>query len=446
VVAGEGVGGRAVVATGGRAGHPGGTGDSSGPGDAERLALLLEISTAVAAEDSHVDALRRLASLAVPALADMCLVDVIDDDGRVRRVAAVHADPAKQPLVDELLGWYPRAADGPHPGFKVIESGRPAWAPEMTDEFLRATTRSERHFELLKALGSTSYMAVPLVADGETLGSVTFVSAGSGRRFDEADLDVPLELAERVAGVVRSTRRRDRDHRIAHDLQARLLPRTLPWLPGIEMAASFLPSSDGAEVGGDFYDVAVLPSGRLGISVGDIAGHDADAAALMGQLRAAVRALAGQIREPPALVDALQWSWELLGFDRIATAIFARIDPVAERISAVSAGHPPPLVVSPAGDVAYLDVTPQPPLGCPAPPAIGVSVAFPTGSTILLYTDGLVERRGVAIDAGLDALVAAVRSVGGLPASELCDAVVDRMTGTVRLRDDAALLVIRSTG
>ena len=161
---------------------------------------------------------------------------------------ARHADPARQPLVDELGRDYPPDPDGHHPSVAVIRTGRSSWSATIDDEFLRATSRDEHHFRLTKDLGFTSYMSVPLISDGDALGAVTLVFAGSGRRFGPDDLALAEELAAQVAAVVAKERRYEAEHRTAHLLQARLLPPTLPDVPGVEVAVRYLPGTQGAEV------------------------------------------------------------------------------------------------------------------------------------------------------------------------------------------------------
>ena len=145
----------------------------------------------------------------------------------------------------------------------------------MPDDFLRETTRDDEHYELTKTLGFRSYMTVPLMADGRVVGSVTFISAG--RSFVDDDVAFAEQLAEQVAAVVDNARRYDVAYRTSHILQSSLLPRWLPAVPGLTVETRYLAAAEGLEVGGDFYDLIALPSGRVGFMVGDVAGHDRDA-------------------------------------------------------------------------------------------------------------------------------------------------------------------------
>lgn len=402
-------------------------------------AFLLQAANALARTSGYAETLRRLAAVAVPTLGDVCLIDVVGENGGLDRMAARHADPHRQALVDELERLYPPDPAGAHPSADVIRTGRSRSSPTMSDEFLQATCQDQRHFELTKTLGFTSYMTVPLTTDGEVLGAVTLVSAGSGRRFGAADLALAEDLASQVAAVIAKARRYDQEHNIAQLLQAHLLPDELPEVPGLDIAVRYLPGSSAAEVGGDFYDVVVLPTGHLGVTIGDVAGHDAEAAAIMGQLRSAARALAGQVGQPGELVAALQRSWDLLGFDRIATAIFARLNTGSGRLVMVSAGHPPPLLIGPGG-AGYLPVPPSGPLGGPTSEIVDWRGRLEPGETLLLYTDGLIEQRSHTIDEGMIELA---RSAAGGPSDpeQLCDRLLAGLAAD--REDDVAILAIR---
>ena len=409
----------------------------------ERQSFLLNAWTEVAEAGGYADTLRRLASAAIPRLADLCLIDVKGPVHGLTRMAAVHADPAMAAYVAELGDRYPPEAGGPHPANEAMREGRSLWSATMPDDFLRATTRDERHFELVKLLGFQSYMSVPLIAGGEVLGAVTLVSGRPERRFGQADVALAEQLASRAARVVANARQRDREHALVHELQRLLLPERLPYSSRMETAVRYLTAAAEAEAGGDFYDVVVLPSDRLGFMIGDVEGHDAMAAAFMGQLRSASRALAGQVREPAGLVDALRWSWDLLGFGRTATAIFGRIDPSSGDTVMASAGHLPPALVDREGGATLLDVPPSPPLGVGAEGAVEYRCVLDEGATLFLYTDGLVEHRDSSLDVGLKDLVSFLATKGQTPLEQLCDEVLAALAPPGPRQDDVAVLALR---
>ena len=409
----------------------------------DRQAFLLDASAAVAEGKGWADTLHRLAMAAVPRLGDLCLIDVRDERGAIRRMAAVHADPAAAELVEELGRQRP---DEPHPAWQAMSERRPVWSADMSEDFLRRITIDERHFQLTRTLGFESFISVPLLSGTEVLGAITLVSAGSGRRFGALDAALAEELAWRVAGVVGAARRHDQEHELAHELQRLLLPSSLPAVPGVEIAARYLTAQSEAEAGGDFYDVVKLPSGRLGFVIGDVEGHDAGAAATMGQLRSAMRALAGQYREPADLIDALRWSWDLLGFSRMATCLLGRIDPTSGEVVLACAGHLPPVLIPAGGAGALVATESSPPLGAPGGPTVETRLVLGPGDTLLLYTDGLIEDRLTAIDTSLHRLLDSLSGVAGLDPEAICDRMVAAHVDLSSRRDDVAMLLLRRTG
>ena len=400
-------------------------------------AFLLDASRVLAGASGYIETLERLAAVAVPTLGDICLIDVVGEDGALERKAARHADPRRQPLVDELRRRFAPDPLGMHPSVDVTQSRRSRWSPEMTDAFLRATCRDAEHFGLVKQLGFTSYMTVPLVAVDEVLGTVTLVSAGSGRRFGPEDLALAEDLADRVAQVVAKARRYDDEHHLAHTLQANLLPAGVPEIPGLRLARRYEASPRGAEVGGDWFDVVALPGGAVRFSVGDVAGHDMAAAAAMAQLRSACRALTPHAPTPAALLQQLRSGWEHLGVERMVTMVVAQIDPGSGALEVASAGHPAPLVVH-AGGAGFLPVQPEAPLGAPATSYDPWTGRLERGSTLLLYTDGLVEERQRPLGPALDRLAAL--AAGLTDPEALCDHLLERVP--LSRDDDIALLAL----
>lgn len=402
--------------------------------------FLLRASDALARAAGVADTLQALAEVAVPTLGDLCLIDVADEGGGLKRMAAVHADPARSSLAAELRNYPPNPA-GDHPSVQVMRDGRSRWAPAMPEEFLQATTRDERHLQLLHELRFSSYMVVPLLADDQVLGSITLVASGSGRVLGPDDLALAEDLAARVALVVAKERRYDRERTTSHLLQAGLLPSQPPSPDGVEVAVRYLPGTRDAEVGGDFWDLATMPSGEVAVAVGDVAGHDIRAAATMAQLRSACRALRAQTSSPAELISLLQRTWDQLDLDRIATAVFARLHPGTGRLTVASAGHPPPVVVE--GSTASLaDLRPAPPLGAPPADPVTWTATLSPGDAVVLYTDGLVEDRQRPIADGLQLLVEAAAAAPSTHAEALADHVLAALSGEDR-GDDVALMVLR---
>ncbi|HEX2849800.1 MAG TPA: SpoIIE family protein phosphatase [Acidimicrobiales bacterium] len=405
--------------------------------------FLLGAARVLAEAADYAEALDRLAAVAVPALGDLCLIDVLADDGTLTRMAARHADPTKQSVVDELHDRYPPDPNGSHPSVEAIRTRRSQWGADLSEEFLRTTTRDARHLELVRALGVTAYICVPLVAVDRVLGTLTLVVAGSGRRFAGGDLSLAEELARHAATLIDRARRHDRDRTAAHELQRSLLPDRLPELPGLALAARYLPGTEGADVGGDWYDVMRLRSGAVALVIGDVAGHDMGAAGEMGQLRHALRAYAVDREDPASLLSALRTFAEAVGLERIATVAVAVLDPRTGELGAASAGHFLPVIRRADGRIEVAAADAAPPLGAPGGACVTGRSHLERGEAVVLFTDGLVEVRGANLADGLARLAEALAEpLGGDPGAA-CDALVERMLRGRDRNDDIAVLLAR---
>jgi len=303
-------------------------------------AFLLSASRILSEASDYRQTVQRLAEVSVPLLADLCLIDIRGEDGEIRRMAAWHADLAKRALTEELRQNYPPSSGGAHPIMTVMGTGRSLWGAEMTDDFLAATTIDERHLAIVKALECTSYMTVPLVVEGGVLGTVTLVSAGSGRRFGERDLSLAEELARQVESVVERARTLDRQQRISHTLQRGLLPDQFPRITGWSFGARYLPAAEGAEIGGDWFDVVGLSRTSVALVVGDVEGHDLEAAKLMGRLRHVFWLLVLEEQAPGKALERLNRFVSASSAERIATVLAAVLDIRSGSLRIASAGHP----------------------------------------------------------------------------------------------------------
>jgi anti-anti-sigma factor len=252
---------------------------------------------------------------------------------------------------------------------------------------------------------------------------------------------------EETAGVLQERVREvqallERERRIAETLQRSLLPQRLPRVPGVALAGRYLPGAAGLEVGGDWYDVFLLPGGRVGLTIGDVVGRGLTAAATMGQLRTGLRAYALESASPAAVLDRLNRLVQELETPQIATMVYAVLDPETGRLTYAVAGHPPPLLLSGDGTARYLPADGCPPLGVWGEPCRDEGVMLDPGSTLLLYTDGLVERRARSIDDGLEALRAAMADGPG-DLDRLCDDGVLGILPSDAPPDDVAVLAVR---
>jgi serine/threonine-protein kinase RsbW len=408
---------------------------------AERAAFLLEAARLLAAASDVDDTVERLAGLAVERLADLCIVDLESEHGPVR-AAARHGDPARQHLADEVRERHLPHRAGTHPGTQAMHLGGTQWIRTVDFAFLAAVTSDERHLEVAKALELTSVVAVPLIADGRRLGVLTLATDRRRSPFTAADVEVAEQLGLQLSLVLAKAQRYELDVRTSHTLQASLLPPSPPDVPGLATAVRYLAATHGVEVGGDFYDLVRLPNAQVAVAVGDVVGHDITAAATMGQLTSVYRALLVDGPSPSATIDRLQASWSLLGLQRMATALFAALDPSTGQLAVASAGHLPPLLIV-DGRAEFLPVQPSRMLGAPPAPAPALEWAgvLPAGATMVLFTDGLVESRSADLDEGLANLLAAATRWAACGPDELCDRLLADLTGAHRA-DDIALLAL----
>jgi serine phosphatase RsbU (regulator of sigma subunit)/anti-sigma regulatory factor (Ser/Thr protein kinase)/PAS domain-containing protein len=289
--------------------------------------------------------------------------------------------------------------------------------------------------------GVVSLAGVPLISDGRTIG-VVHVGMRTPREFDREDLLLLRLVAARAAVAIDRAQVHEREHGIAEILQRSLLPERLPVLAGVEAAARYVPGAHGIAVGGDWYDVFELEDGAIGVAVGDVVGHGVRAAAAMGRLRNVLRAFATEGFGPADTLARLNRLACEAGADVFATVVMIVIEPSHARLRMATAGHPPPLLRRPDGRVELLEAARSLPLGgVPDAPYEETTVQLEPGSTLVLYTDGLVERRGESIDVGIDRLVRLVEREPA-PVDELADRIVEELEYAAHT-DDVALVAVR---
>ena len=417
--------------------------------DARRRVTFLAMASArlAASLDFHqtIDA---VAALAVPAAGDWCSVHLLDEHGAPQLVTVHHRDHELQDLLTELFVRYPPDPERGAGIGQAVGEQRTVHHRAFADEVVRAIARDPWHYDALRRLGLGSALVVPLQVVGRTIGVLTLTSEQQ-HRYSEADVELVEDLARRMATAVDNALRYRQERETALTLQRSLLPRALPELPGLTVAHRYLPGAAGAEVGGDWYDLVPLTRGRVGLVIGDVMGRGIAAAAVMGQLRAAVRACALVEDSPSAVLGLVDAAMSSLGQTSLTTCLYGVLDPATATLQVASAGHLPPLVVHRDGGGQYVELEPGPPLGVGAVPPPETVVHLPEGALLLLYTDGLVEGRAQPVEEGMLALRNAVAGIGELQPSgveQLCDTLLRLMGRDGRPDDDSALLAVLTGG
>jgi len=394
---------------------------------ADRIANLEAISAAglvnLRLDDLLEEVLRLIAEAAGSERAVLLL---LDDEGEVLVARAavglqgVELDEIRVPLGVGVAGG-------------IAMSKEPCVIPDLSQVDVHSAYLRE---------SSRSMAGVPLMLDGDVIG-VLHVSSSELDRFGEDDLGLLVPAAERAALAIGRARVVERERRIAETLQRSLLPDTLPAVEGLELAARFLPGA-GVEVGGDWYDALPLPSGELAVVIGDVAGKGLGAATLMGELRAGLRAYAIEGGGPMATLTRLN-RLALRSF-QMATVVLVQVAPDLDRITYASAGHLPPLVLSADGSARFLQGGASTPLLAFREDLEDGRAAFAPGDRIVLYTDGLVERRREPIDESLERLRTTAEGFGGT-VDELCDHLIGALRPPAGApHDDIAVIAVKRCG
>lgn len=412
-----------------------------------RFALLAEAGTRVGTTLDLRQTSEEIVRMLVPQLADSADVQLLEDAmspdestaatrGVIRRMAALFPDPAA-PTARLLPGMTSRLERGSLYE-RVIAAGRPTNLYRSDVPALIPDPRADELRAYLMSLGSARL--VPLVARGKALGAVVVTRLRSREPFDEQDCVLIDELAARAALNIDNALMYTRQRAAALTLQRNLTNSALPAVPGLELTGRYLPASEH-DVGGDWFDVIALPEERTGLVIGDVMGHGIHAAAIMGQLRAAVRTLARLGIDPADMLRSLDALVADMGDDQLATCVYAVHDPASGGCLVARAGHPPPAVLSPGGSVTFLDGSPGTPLGTGGRQFGTEEVPLSPGGLLVLYTDGLIETRGRDLDQGLDRLARALRRPGR-SLTALCDDVLAQMLPYPG-QDDVAVLMAR---
>jgi PAS domain S-box-containing protein len=426
---------------------------------ARRAHLLAEVTSELTGTLDGEEAVARLAQLVVPTLADWCLVTLVDDDQNagsrrgLRDVGWAHVDPRARPLVERYTrARWPAITDRAYV-VRALRTGqivqvRAGAAAAMAEVLVPGEAR-----ELVAQLAPESFTVLPLRGRGRTVGLLTLLNGADRGPISDADLETAQDVAGRAGLALDSGRLYRQQRDLAEALQRSLLTEP-PEPDHAEVVVRYTAAAEVAQVGGDWYDAFLQPDGAAVLVIGDVIGHDSAAAAAMGQVRTMVRTAAALTGQGPADVlcgvDAVM---ETLQARVTATAVVARLEQTPDERSRgithlrwSNAGHPPPMVINPDGTVAALTgVAADLLLGIdPNARRVESEVTLDRGATVLLFTDGLVERRGQSIDDGLAQLRDTLEQLAAEEPTldELCDRVLASMLPP-RSEDDVALVAVR---
>jgi PAS domain S-box-containing protein len=407
-----------------------------------RLALVAGIGEQLATTFDVDELAATVVRRVVPVVADAATIALFDDTGALRRRAFCHVNPAAERAFRVTHYDTPIELNNIDPPARAATTGRPVL---IEDHVVRANGPRPRTSDAVQMLAPTSVIAVPLLTRDKPLGVLTMGFVASGRRYSSADLPLALDLARRLALAFERAVAYNEEHRTAQILQRSMLPDALPDVPGVHLRARYIPGGE-VDVGGDWYDVVTLPHARYGLVIGDVAGHGVRAATGMAQLRHGLRAFAADGADPARVLERLNRFLFEQGPLEMATVCYAVLDPTSGALDVAVAAHMPPLIMRPSAPPALLDLPPAPPLG--ADPLVAyrsTRVSLEPGTTIVLYTDGLVERRGEALDKGLTRIVDAAGD-GSAALDDTCERLLEVLLEGARPADDVALLGVHFAG
>ncbi|MEU7469552.1 SpoIIE family protein phosphatase [Streptomyces sp. NPDC044984] len=413
----------------------------------QRLALLAETTTQLTSTLDVDEALQRLVALVVPRLADWAVVDLITERDEVWRTVVVHAEGDTLVQREDLQGPMPPIPEeSPMPLSRALRGVSSTLAGPRTYQGTPDSGIAVEQGRLFHATGMHSAAIAPIRSTRAVLGALTLGRTETPAAFAPTDLPLIEDIARRAGLALDNARLYQRQRKVAETMQNHLLPQ-MPGVSGLEMTVRYLPAPDASHVGGDWYDAFPLSDASTALAIGDVVGHDLEAAAGMAQVRNMLRAYAWSQHEPPSrIVERLDEAIQHITDVAMATMIFGRIETAHDghwQLSWTNAGHPPPLLISRDGLTSYLTDGHGILLGTQAglrrPDA---TVLLPPGSTLVLYTDGLIEAPGQSLDTGLDRLRRHAAALAHRPLTPFTDQLLHRVRPADN-DDDVALLALR---
>jgi serine phosphatase RsbU (regulator of sigma subunit)/anti-sigma regulatory factor (Ser/Thr protein kinase)/CHASE1-domain containing sensor protein len=397
-----------------------------------RTAALQTATSALSGAATAADVLEVAFERALPPLgATRSSVSLLGADGGTLELArAAGFDPDEQERLASVSLSAPlvlsHAAREREP---VFVRSRPEWQQRFPESAAQA--RKEHR----------AMAAIPLLDGLHAIGVLALVFDAE-QEFPEEDSAFMVAVGRQIAQALERARLSDAEHQLAVSLQHSLLPRRLPELAGVAIAARYRPSVQRVNLGGDWYDAIELGEGKLGIAVGDVVGHGPQAAAVMGQLRSALRAIAREHDEPEEVVEGLSRFAETIPEALGTTLVYGVVDLQGESLRYVCAGHPPPLLLREGRDPAFLNEGRALPLGVGIGTYRGATAELPAGAILLLYSDGAIERRGEPLDGGLNRLVQAATGLSEHSVEGACSELVETLFADREQEDDVALLAV----
>ncbi|MCK2215939.1 SpoIIE family protein phosphatase [Actinomadura sp. ATCC 31491] len=430
---------------GGGGGRPAGA--EAPMSELDRLALLAETTTTLTSTLDVEEILRQLVRLVVPLMADWAVVDLLAEGGGVTREVVVHHEGGLPVRREELEGPMPPVPEtSPMPLSRALRGVTATLAGPETYRGRPDSGIAVVQRELFQVTGMHSASIAPIRGVRDVIGALTLGRAERADAFTPADLLLVEDIARRAGLALDNARLYERQRRVAETMQRHLLPQ-LPSPPGLRMSATYRPAPRASQVGGDWYDAFALPGGATALVIGDVVGHDLDAAAGMAQICNMLRAYAYAQDDPPhVIVDRLDQAVTRMAQPVMATAVFARLEPTGAGrwlLRWTNAGHPPPLLVEHDGQSRFLEAGHGLLLGTGLrtrrPDA---AVELPPGCTLLLYTDGLIESPARLLDEGLAKLRRYAAALAHRPLETFCDQLLAGVRPADN-DDDVAMLVLR---
>ncbi|AYA20622.1 PAS domain S-box protein [Streptomyces alfalfae] len=415
--------------------------------DRERSSLLADTTSALSSTLDLREGLRRVCHVLTQQMADWCVVDLLDEYGDAERVCVVHREPRALNVGVDLGRLPPLSENARGPLARVLHGAGPLLITDIPSPDQAESALDARQLELFEQLNAGSTIMAPLRARHEVLGALIVVRTRHDDPFTEQDALLVADLVKGISLSVDNARLHQHTRTAAERLQRSLLPR-LPSIPSMEITARYAPSSTTAQVGGDWFDAFTLPDGDTALVIGDVSGHDLNAAVTMSQLRNMLRGIAVDCQDRPSeVLRRLDLATLTLYPHSTATCAYAVVKGPRSgpwEVHHSSAGHLPLLLTCPNGDTHYLDTASGLLIGMDSTfPRPTARDSLPAHSTLLMFTDGLIERPGESLSDAMTRLRRHTAALARAPLDVFCDELILGLgAGST---DDIALLALRPT-